>query len=73
MFIDFMLSEKFQRDIPGNMFVYPVVNEITLPREFEQFAATPSTEQIARLSPDVIETNVQRWLKEWTAVVEQGQ
>jgi thiamine transport system substrate-binding protein len=73
MFIDFMLSEKFQTDIPGNMFVYPVVNDIALPTEFEKYAATPSAEQIARLSPDVIETNLQRWLKEWTAVVEQGQ
>jgi thiamine transport system substrate-binding protein len=72
-FIDFMLSERFQTDIPGNMFVYPVVNDIALPTEFEQYAATPSAEQIARLAPDVIEANLQRWLKEWTAVVEQGQ
>jgi thiamine transport system substrate-binding protein len=72
-FIDFMLSEKFQTDIPGNMFVYPVVNDIALPIEFEQFAATPSAEQIATLAPDDIESNLQRWLKEWTEVVEQGQ
>jgi thiamine transport system substrate-binding protein len=72
-FVDFMLSEKFQTDIPGKMFVYPVVSDITLSTELEQFAATPTQEQIARLSPDVIEANLQRWLKEWTAVVEQGQ
>jgi thiamine transport system substrate-binding protein len=72
-FIDYMLSERFQSDIPGNMFVYPVVDGITLPTEFDQYAATPSAEQIAALAPDVIETNLQRWLEEWTAVVEQGQ
>jgi thiamine transport system substrate-binding protein len=72
-FIDFMLSPEFQTDIPGNMFVYPVVDNIPLPETFKQFAATPTQEQIARLTPDVIEANVQRWLKEWTAVVEQGQ
>jgi thiamine transport system substrate-binding protein len=72
-FVDYMLSERFQTDIPGNMFVYPVVDNSALPKEFERFSVTPSTEQIARLSPDVIETNLQRWLKEWTAVVEQGQ
>jgi thiamine transport system substrate-binding protein len=72
-FVDYMLSERFQTDIPGNMFVYPIVDGIALPAEFEQFSATPSAEQIATLAPDTIETNLQRWLKEWTAVVEQGQ
>jgi thiamine transport system substrate-binding protein len=72
-FIDFMLTAEFQTDIPGNMFVYPVVDNVPLPETFKQFAATPSQEQIARLAPDVIEQNLQRWLKEWTNVVEQGQ
>jgi thiamine transport system substrate-binding protein len=72
-FIDYMLSERFQTDIPGNMFVYPVVNGIALPREFEEYAATPNAEQIATLPPDVTEANLKRWLEEWTAVVEQGQ
>jgi thiamine transport system substrate-binding protein len=72
-FIDFMLSTEFQTDMPGNMFVYPVIKNITLPSEFEQFAAKPRAEQIARLSRNVVEVNLQRWLKEWTAVVEQGE
>ena len=72
-FIDFMLSEKFQSDVPGQMFVYPVVKGINLPDEFEKFAVTPNEEHMmARLASDVIETHLQRWLKEWTAVVEQG-
>ncbi len=71
-FIDFMLSADFQNDVPENMFVYPVIDG-SLPETFEQFAATPSQEQIARLPSDVIEANLQRWLKEWIAVVEQGQ
>jgi thiamine transport system substrate-binding protein len=72
-FIDYMLSERFQNDIPGTMFVYPVRNDSILSSEFEQFAARPNQEHTARLAPDVIEANLQRWLKEWTAVVEQGQ
>ncbi len=71
-FIDFMLSIEFQTDVPGQMFVYPVVESIPLPKEFQAFATTPSAEQIAHLSSDIIEENLQRWLKEWTAVVEQG-
>jgi thiamine transport system substrate-binding protein len=73
MFIDFMLSEKFQSDVPGQMFVYPVVNDIRLPDEFNLYAAKPGAKQIASLSPAVIEANLRRWLKEWTTVVEQGQ
>ncbi|MGL4609870.1 MAG: thiamine ABC transporter substrate-binding protein [Trueperaceae bacterium] len=72
-FIDFMLSESFQSDVPSNMFVYPVIENIKLPSDFEQFAVKPSPEQIARLASDSIEENVVRWLKEWTTVVEQGQ
>jgi thiamine transport system substrate-binding protein len=72
-FIDFMLSPDFQSDMPENMFVYPVVDGISLPETFAQFATTPSQAQIARLPSDEIAQNIQRWLKEWTAVVEQGQ
>lgn len=72
-FIDYMLSERFQNDIPGTMFVYPLHNDSILSNEFEQFATRPNREHIARLTSDVVEANLQRWLKEWTMVVEQEQ
>ena len=71
-FIDFMLSETFQADVPPNMFVYPVVEGITLPSEFEQFGQVPTPEQVAEVPSEEIEANLQRWLQQWTQVVEQG-
>ena len=70
--IDFMLSETFQADIPLNMFVYPAVEGIALPDAFQRFAAVPTENQIARLSPDRIFERQQTWLEQWTAVVQQG-
>ena len=71
-FIDFMLSERFQEDIPLNMFVYPVVDGVTLPNVFEQYAQTPTPEQIATLPPGEVEANLADWLDAWTQVVQQG-
>ena len=39
--VDFMLSKRFQEDIPLQMFVFPARREAALPPEFEQFAVVP--------------------------------
>ncbi|PZC44039.1 MAG: thiamine transport system substrate-binding protein [Chloroflexi bacterium] len=66
-FIDFMLSDRFQSDIPLNMFVYPVVNGVPLPSEFLEFAQIPT--EPAQIDADVVAANLERWLDEWTDVV----
>ncbi len=71
-FIDFMLSERVQEDIPLNMYVYPVIDNATLPDVFEQYAQTPGAEQIAALPSAEIEANLSEWLDAWTQVVQQG-
>jgi thiamine transport system substrate-binding protein len=65
--IDFMLSRRFQEDVPLSMFVYPVVRDATVPSEFKRFAVEPPAP--LELDPDEIEENRDRWVKEWTAVV----
>jgi len=65
--VDFMLSRRFQEDIPLSMFVYPVVRDAELPAEFREFAVVPPNP--LELPPEEIETNRDRWVKEWTAVV----
>ncbi len=72
-FIDYMLSVKFQDDIPLNMFVYPVVDDATLPEVFTQYAAVPSEAQIASVPAETVEASLRGWLDAWTRVVEQGQ
>jgi thiamine transport system substrate-binding protein len=70
-FIDFMLGQSFQSDIAPNMFVYPVVEGITLPEAFS-FSPIPTSEQTASLPSETIESNLKTWLKAWSEVVEQG-
>lgn len=71
-FVDFMLSQRFQEDIPLNMWVYPVSREAALPEVFA-FAELPEEAHIANVPSSEIEANLPRWLSEWTRVVEQGQ
>lgn len=66
-FVDFMLSAQFQADMPGQMFVYPVVPGISLPDAFVKYAQVPS--QPATLSPDEIARNRDTWINAWTNVV----
>jgi thiamine transport system substrate-binding protein len=65
--VDFMLSRRFQEDVPLTMFVFPVLPAATLPPEFEAFAVVP--EDPLELPPGEIEANRDRWVKEWTRVV----
>ena len=66
-FVDFMLSEQFQEDVPLQMFVYPVNPNADLPDEFVEYAQAP--EQTASLSPEEIAANRNRWIQEWTEAV----
>ena len=65
--VDFMLSERFQADIPLQMFVFPARVGTDLPPEFEQFAVVP--EDPLDLPPHEIEANRERWVDEWTDIV----
>ncbi len=65
--IDFMLSKRFQEDVPLSMFVFPVVRDAVLPPEFERFAVVPSSP--LELPPAEIEANRDRWVDEWTDLV----
>jgi thiamine transport system substrate-binding protein len=66
-FVDFMLSQQFQEDLPLQMFVYPVNPNAALPDEFVQYAQAP--EQTASLDPDTIASNRDRWIREWTDII----
>ena len=65
-FIDFMLSTRFQEDIPTQMFVYPVNPNAKLP-DYYKFAEKPA--RPAQLDDAVIDANRDTWIKEWTQVV----
>ena len=65
--IDFMLSERFQADVPGSMFVYPVREGVELPAAFVEHAIVP--EDPLQLPPDDIDENRDRWVARWTEIV----
>jgi thiamine transport system substrate-binding protein len=66
-FIDFMLSEQFQEDIPLNMFVFPANSEAALPEVFTQWTSVP--EAPVMVDAAEIESNRAAWIEAWTEVV----
>ena len=66
-FVDFMLSQKFQEDMPLNMFVYPVNKNAQLPEVFTNFAQV--AESPAALSYSEIASSRDVWIEAWTAVM----
>ena len=66
-FVDFMLSEQFQADVPGQMAVYPVRSGVTLPEAFSKFAQIPT--QPAVLPYDLIAKNRDGWIEAWSNAV----
>jgi thiamine transport system substrate-binding protein len=66
-FVDFMLSQQFQEDMPLQMFVFPVNEDASLPEEFVQYAHIP--DQPAELDPDDIAANREAWIAAWTETV----
>jgi len=65
--IDFMLSKRFQEDIPLQMFVFPANETAALPDVFAQYAEIP--ENPAYVSPEAIESNREAWIEAWTEAV----
>jgi thiamine transport system substrate-binding protein len=65
--VDFMLSERFQADVPGSMFVYPVRQGVALPEAFVEHAIVPDAP--LELPADEIDENRDRWVARWTDIV----
>ena len=65
--IDFMLTRRFQQDVPLQMYVYPVVDGTPIPEVFRKFAAQPPHPYT--MTPAQIGMNRNAWLDEWTQIV----
>jgi thiamine transport system substrate-binding protein len=65
--IDFMLSERFQADVPGSMFVYPVRAGVPLPEAFVKHAIVPKAP--LQLPAEKVDANRDRWVARWTEIV----
>jgi thiamine transport system substrate-binding protein len=67
LLVDFLLGEKFQADVPGSMFVYPVREGVELPPEFEQHAIVPADP--LTMDAERIAAGRDAWIDEWTEIV----
>jgi thiamine transport system substrate-binding protein len=65
--VDFMLSTKFQEDMPLQMFVFPVNPDVKLNDTFTKYLALP--QKTAVVSPQEIAANREKWLEAWTSAV----
>lgn len=65
--VDFMLSTRFQEDMPLQMFVFPVNQDAALEETFVNFLAIP--ENPAQLDPELVAENREQWIQAWTETV----
>jgi len=65
--LDFLLSKRFQEDMPLNMFVYPVREDARVPKVFAQYG--PQAEDPETMDPAKIAANRDQWVKSWTSLV----
>ena len=63
-FIDFMLSDAFQQQIPETMFVYPVIPDLDLPEWWDWANVEVETASLEFTADDI-----DRWIREWTEIM----
>jgi thiamine transport system substrate-binding protein len=66
-FVDFLLGEDVQAQLPEQMYMYPVDPDVALPKDWKQHAAVvtaPITVPAAEIS-----AKREAWIKAWTAAV----
>lgn len=64
--IDFMLGKDFQKELPANMYVFPVDTSVGLPKEWAGTVKDP--ERPITVDPAKITKNRDAWLRSWQDV-----
>jgi thiamine transport system substrate-binding protein len=65
--MDFILTNRFQQEIPLNQFMYPAVDGVALPAAFEQLEKADET---VFIPVDRVDANFEQWLSDWQAVMQ---
>lgn len=65
--VDFLISKKFQEDMPLQMFVNPVTKDASLPELFTKHGVV--VEKPENVAPETIAKNREQWVKAWTSLV----
>jgi thiamine transport system substrate-binding protein len=64
--VDFLISERFQREIPLNLFVFPANAQVELDPVFVDYATVP--EQPLTIDSALIDERRTEWTDRWTTV-----
>ena len=65
--VDFLTGERFQRELPLTLFVYPANTSVTLPDVFTRFGVQP--DQPFTMDPARIAANRTTWQDTWNTIV----
>ncbi|MFE3325626.1 thiamine ABC transporter substrate binding subunit [Streptomyces sp. NPDC059176] len=65
--LDFLISKKFQEDMPLTMFVNPVAKDAALPPLFTEFGEVIAKPQT--MAPEKIADNRDKWIQSWSSLV----
>ncbi|MFF3688851.1 thiamine ABC transporter substrate binding subunit [Streptomyces sp. NPDC002187] len=65
--LDFLITKKFQEDMPLNMFVNPVVKDAKLPELFTEHGAV--VDKPETVAPETITKNREQWVQSWSSLV----
>ncbi len=66
LFIDFILEDNIQKEIPLTNWMYPVRQDISLP---ESFNLAPKPEKSLIIESEKIELNLDSWIEDWINAV----
>ncbi|MGW4998267.1 thiamine ABC transporter substrate-binding protein [Streptomyces hydrogenans] len=65
--IDFLISKKFQDDMPLQMFVNPVAKDATLPELFTKHGVV--VEKPETMAPEKIAEKREAWIQQWSSLL----
>ena len=65
--VQFLTGERFQRELPLTLFVYPVNQGVALPDVFTQFAVVPADP--FTVDPAAIAAHREEWQDRWNEIV----
>ena len=65
--VQFLIGERFQRELPLTLFVYPVNVDVQLPDVFTQFAVVPA--EPFSVEPVAIAEHREEWQDRWNEIV----
>jgi thiamine transport system substrate-binding protein len=66
--LDFLISQKFQEQVPPNMYVYPARDGVALPDAWK--TAAPLPDAPAQLPASEVDANREKWEQQWRTLLQ---